>query len=309
MGNSIRRVGLLSTVGVGEDQPFHYQLGRTVSIYLSERSVLETPNKKSEEWTMFYGIDLSTCELTLTKEEGGKGLLIKIHSMIPGITGDFSVYRSDMHLTESDARVQSTWSMNINGDEESSAFNYGKQIHAGGSVTNTQFILCGTGDIGSFIVLEKKKKKEEEERPYAVTLAHYFAASGRINDHSRNKIDVGLSVVVKIRAINGSLDVTVEGPDKHPAFGLRYLFEEAMRSKIWKPTLCPHCANIQKQSSMMTSQSDSDDRESVPVARRHGGSQKSSRTVNNGGKFNGNGNGNYSEKTEKTFILFGWKWW
>nr|XP_007152876.1 hypothetical protein PHAVU_004G167800g [Phaseolus vulgaris]ESW24870.1 hypothetical protein PHAVU_004G167800g [Phaseolus vulgaris] len=224
------------------------------------------------------------------KDEGGNGLLIKIHSIIPGITGDFSVYRFDMDLTESDSRVQSTWSIDINGAEASSAFDYGKQIHAGGSVTNTQFILCGTGDIGSFIVLEQKKKKEEEERPYAVTLAHYFASSGRINDYSRKKIDVGLSVVVKIRAINGSLDVTVEGTDKHPAFGLRYLFEEAMRSKIWKPTLCPHCANIQKQSSMMTSQSDSDDRESVPVARRHGENQLNLKAV---------ANSNYTENKNK----------
>ncbi|KAK7364015.1 hypothetical protein VNO80_12336 [Phaseolus coccineus] len=253
MGNSIRRVGLLNTVGVGEDQPFHYQLGTKVSIYLSERRVSETPNKKSEEWTMSYTVDVSTCELTLTKEEGGKGLRIKTHSVIPGKTGDFVVCFSDLNVTESDAR----------------------------------------------------KNKNEQELPHEVTLAHYFASSGRINDYSRNKTDVGLSVVVKIRATNGNLDVTVEGPEQHPALGLRYLFEEAMRSKIWKPTLCPHCANIQKPRSMMTWQSDSDDSESVPVARRHGGSQNNLRKVNNGGRFNGNGNGNY---TEIKNMIFGGKW-
>ncbi|KAK7364014.1 hypothetical protein VNO80_12334 [Phaseolus coccineus] len=298
MGNSIRRVGLLNTVGVGEDQPFHYQLGTKVSIDLSKRRVRKILKKRSEEWTMSYTVDVSTCILTLTKEEGGKGLLIKIYSVIPGITGDFPVYSFDLDVTESDARVQSIWSININGNGSSSTFDYSKQIHAGGSVTETQFTLFGTGDVGSFIVLEQKKKNEEE-RPHAVTLAHYFASSGRINDYSRNNTDVGLSVLVKIRATNGNLDVTVEGPDKHPAFGLRYLFEEAMRSKIWKPTLCPHCANIQKQRSMMTWQSDSDDSESVPVARRHGGSQNNLRTVNNGGRFNGNDNGNYTENKNK----------
>ncbi|ESW24860.1 hypothetical protein PHAVU_004G166800 [Phaseolus vulgaris] len=306
MGNSIRRVGLLSTVGVGEDQPFHYQLGRTVSIYLSERSVLETP-KKSEGWTMFYTIDVSTCELTLTKEEGGKGLLIKINSVIPDIAGNFSEYDLNMDVTESDARVESSLTIHMNGQLTSSRYDSGKQIHAGGSVTDTTFFLLGTGDVGCFIVLERKKKKEEEERPYAVTLAHYIASSGRINDYSRNKTDVGLSVMVKIRSTNGNLDVTVEGPEQHPAFGLRYLFQEAMRSKIWKPTLCPHCANIQKQLNMMTWQSDSDSSESVPVARRHGGSQKSSRTVNNGGRFNGDGNGNYTEIKKTTFLKL--KWW
>ncbi|ESW24866.1 hypothetical protein PHAVU_004G167400 [Phaseolus vulgaris] len=302
MGNSIRRVGLLNTVGVGEDQPFHYQLGRKVSIDLSKRRVRAILKRRSEEWTMSYGVDVSTCKLTLRKDEDGKGLLIKIHSVMPGITGDFPVYRFDLDVTELDARVQSNWSIDINGDGSSSTLDYSKQIHAGGSVTETQFILFGTGDIGSFVVLEQKKKKEEE-RAHAVTLAHYFASSGRINDYSINKTDVGLSVVVKIGATNGNLDVMVEGPEQHPAFGLRYLFEEAMRTKIWKPTLCPHCANIQKQRSMMTWQSDSDDSESVPVARRHGGSQNNLRTVNNGGRFIGNDNGNYTENKNK-FMFF-----
>ncbi|KAL9324648.1 hypothetical protein ACSQ67_009505 [Phaseolus vulgaris] len=272
MGNSIRRVGLLSTVGVGGDQPFYYQLGRKVSIYLSERRVLETSNKKSEEWTMLYTVDVSTCELTLTKEDGGKGLRIKIHSVIRGKTGDFVLYCLDLNVTESD----------------------------GGSVTVTYFHLAGTGDRRSFTVLEHKKKNEKEQA-HAVTLAHYFVSSDYMNDYSRNKIDVGLSVVVKIRATNGKLDVTVEGPEQHPAIGLRYLFEEAMRTKIWKPTLCPHCDNIQKQRSMMTWQSDSDDSESVPMARRHGGSRNNLRMVDNGGRFNGNGNGNYTESIHLHF--------
>ncbi|WVY94975.1 hypothetical protein V8G54_034063 [Vigna mungo] len=61
--------------------------------------------------------------------------------------------------------------------------------------------------------------------------------------------------------------------------------------RLWKPTLCPHCDTIQKQRSMMIWQSDSDDSERVPVTRRHGGSQKNLRVVDNGGRFNGNGTG------------------
>jgi len=301
MGNSIRRVGLLSTVGVGGDQPFYYQLGRKVSIYLSERRVLETSNKKSEEWTMLYTVDVSTCELTLTKEDGGKGLRIKIHSVIRGKTGDFVLYCLDLNVTESDGRVYPAMTTDvIEKNPRSSMTEYSRHIHAGGSVTVTYFHLAGTGDRRSFTVLEHKKKNEKEQA-HAVTLAHYFVSSDYMNDYSRNKIDVGLSVVVKIRATNGKLDVTVEGPEQHPAIGLRYLFEEAMRTKIWKPTLCPHCDNIQKQRSMMTWQSDSDDSESVPMARRHGGSRNNLRMVDNGGRFNGNGNGNYTESIHLHF--------
>ncbi|ESW24868.1 hypothetical protein PHAVU_004G167600 [Phaseolus vulgaris] len=240
MGNSIRRVGLLSTVGVGEDQPFYYQLGRKVSIYLSERRFLETPNKKSEEWTMLYTVDVSTCELSLTKEDGGKGLRIKIQSEIRGKTGDFVLYGLDLNVTESDGRVYPTTTTDFFEKNRRSMSDYSRHIHAGGSVTVSHLNFAGIGDRWNFTVLEHKKKNEKEEA-HAVTLAHYFVSSDCMTDYSRNKTDVGLSVVVKIRATNGKLDVTVEGPEQHPALGLRYLLQEAMRTKIWKPTLCPHC--------------------------------------------------------------------
>ncbi|BAU02897.1 hypothetical protein VIGAN_11249300, partial [Vigna angularis var. angularis] len=306
MGNSIRRVGLLSTFAAGEHEPFHYQFGRKISIDLSERKFTE--NRRggwTEKWTMSYTVDVSTSTLTLTrtgKSEGAKGLRIQLSAVMPAETGNFGEYGLGVDVqtvNELDAMVRKNC---YNTGNSTVSINSNEQFHEGGRVTETEFYLFGTGDVGSLTVLEMKKKKIEEERCYTVTLAHYFVTNAGINDSSNNKTDVGLSVVVKIRVFKGNLEVTVEGPDQHPAFGLRYLFDEAMRTKIWKPTLCPHCANIQKQRSTMISQSDSDDSESVPVARRHGGSQKNLRLVDNGGRFNGNGNG------ERGYFYGYWTW-
>jgi len=310
MGNSIRIVGILTTFGAKEGESFNYKQGK-LSINLSERQFkVEDSGSWSEEWTMLYTIDDSTCTLLLKrggKDEGATSVvLIEIATITPDKNGKLQEYGYELlvRTAESDDQVRTDVARHVREGCTSVAIEKGRQIHEGGRSTDTDFYLFGSGDTGGLTLVERKN-----HGLFPVTLAHYFATSGGINDCSGNKTDVGLSVVVKIRAIKRNLDVTVEGPEQHPALGLRYLFQEAMKTKIWKPTLCPHCANIQKQRSTTTWQSDSDSSESVPVARRHGGSQKSSRTDNNGGKFNGNGNGNYTEKTEKTFILFGWRLW
>ncbi|WVZ15913.1 hypothetical protein V8G54_013479 [Vigna mungo] len=305
MGNSIRRVGLLNTVGAGEDEPFHFTLGRKVSIDLSERLVkVKRSGRWSEKWIMSFTVDFSTCTLTLTKS-GNNDLFIDIFSEGLDQYGYLYEYSYDLDVltvTDSDSLLRTCSSSHVDGNSSIARNMYGRQIHGGDRVTETCFGLFGIGDIWSLTVLEKKMKMEEK-RPYEVTLAHYFATSSAgINVFPGNS-DVGLSVIVKIRASHGNLDITVEGPDKHPASGLRYMFDEAMRTQIWKPTLCPHCATIQKQRSTMISQSDSDDSESVPVARSHDGGQKNSRRVYNGGKFNGNGNGNYTENKCNICIL------
>ncbi|WVZ15914.1 hypothetical protein V8G54_013480 [Vigna mungo] len=239
-----------------------------------------------------YNGDGIASSVTLTRSvtgEGAKGLGIRLCSVMPAQTGDFTnSYALDVDVqtvTKSDATVRTNMSMS---NCPTPAIDRSEQFHEEGRVTETEFYFFRTGDAGSLTVLEMKKKKIEESRCYAVTLAHYFAS---INGFSRNETDVGLSVVVKIRVSKGNLEVTVEGPEQHPAFGLYYLFDVTLRTKIWKPTLCPHCATIQKQCSTMILQADSDDSESIPVARRHGASQKYLRLVDNGGKFNGNGNG------------------
>ncbi|TKY44607.1 hypothetical protein E2542_SST30884 [Spatholobus suberectus] len=91
---------------------------------------------------------------------------------------------------------------------------------------------------------------------------------------NRVEADIGLSVVAKFRPSNSKLDMTVEGPDRHTASALFYLFDEVYRTGVWKPTLCPHCAQIPTQ----RSQSGGEDR-----------------GITNNGEFVGNHNGNYIE--------------
>ncbi|ESW24864.1 hypothetical protein PHAVU_004G167200 [Phaseolus vulgaris] len=292
MGNSIRTVGLLRTVEAGQKEPFHYQLGRGF-INLSEKEFSVTRSGIwSEKWTMSYNVGLSTSILSLTRSGKDEGAT-RLHIPFFSATSD-SYYGYDLEVetvTESDVLVNPRWVAEASGRGTSKTIERSTQTRAGGSVTETCFCLFRTEDTRSLVVLEMKKRNKEEG-PYAVTLAHYFA----IIDGSRTETDFGLSVVVKIRATKGNLDVTVEGPEQHPALGLRYLFQETMKTKIWKPTLCPHCANAQNQRSTHSDDSDS--------ARRHGGCQ---RNLRNSGFFHGNCNANYIENLY--FYLFRFQFW
>ncbi|KAL9324619.1 hypothetical protein ACSQ67_009476 [Phaseolus vulgaris] len=267
MGNSIRTVGLLNDVGVGEDEPFHHQLGRDGFIHLSEREFKITRSGSwSEKWTMSYTLGPSTSILSFTrsgKDKGATGLFIQLLSVIPEQNGKFSRYGYELDVEtvpRSYALVRTRSSNHVEASCSPAAFEHGRQIHEG-RIKETDLYLFGTEDIRGLTVLKKRKNMNEEE-PDAVTLAHYFAYSSFaysscINHISRNRTEVSLSVIVKIGATNGHLDITVEGPEQHPAPTLRYLIVEAMRTKIWKRTLCPHCANLYRH------------RHSVPVAQRH----------------------------------------
>ncbi|WVZ15919.1 hypothetical protein V8G54_013485 [Vigna mungo] len=302
MGNSIRRFGLLSTVGAGEDEPFRYQLGRKVFVDLTERKFEQNRSGNwIKKWIMSYTVDVSTCSFTLSisEEDGGaKGLLLHALIVIPARIGEFSKYELDLDVktvTGSDGAAHCNFTIDGRG-AHTITIEYGKQIH-GGSVTNTSVFLLGSVDIGCLIVVESKRKIEEEGL-YAVTLAHYIVTSAGINDYYGNRVDVGLSVVVKIGASNANLDITVEGPDQHPPLGLRYLFGEALRTRIWKPTMCPHCYH--KLRGKMFWQSDSEDSDSVsmPLPRA---TPRNATGVSNGGRFKGNGNGNIYENNVMVF--------
>ncbi|XP_047158660.1 uncharacterized protein LOC124829239 [Vigna umbellata] len=303
MGNSIRRVGLLSTVGAGEDEPFHYQLGRKVFVDLTERKFEQNRSGKLiTKWIMSYTVDVSTCSFTLSisEEDGGaKGLLLQLLNVIPDGIGQFSNYEFDLDVqtvTESDALANPNFNFRSYSGTTTTSIEYGKQIH-GGSVTNTYVCLFGSVDIGCLVVLENKRKIEEEG-PYAVTVAHYIVTSAGINHYSGTRLDVGLSVVVKIGASNGNLDITVEGPDQHPPLGLRYLFGEALRTRMWKPSMCPHCYHKLRGKMFWQSDSEESDSVSMPLPRA---TPRNARGVSNGGRFKGNGNGNIYENNVMVF--------
>jgi len=90
----------------------------------------------------------------------------------------------------------------------------------------------------------------------------------------------------------------VEGPEQHPVSSLLYMFDEVNRTGIWKPTMCPHC--YQKRRAKVFWQSDSEDSDSVPIPVPRA-TPKNARGVANGGRFQGNGNGNIFENNVMFF--------
>ncbi|RDX91848.1 hypothetical protein CR513_26111, partial [Mucuna pruriens] len=300
MGNSIRRVGLLRSVGVDSDHPFHAELGKHVSIDLSKGKVVRSKDngRWSEKWTMVYTADVSTCVLSLKRrfdeDDATNGLIIELSGTTTEKNGNVAEYRFGFDVqtaTESNFVLNPRYNYSNGGHNSTLLLKNGKQTHAGnGGVTEIDSCFYRIGDKGGLIVVEKKIRNGDE-LPYAVTLAHYFADTTEISKINKTRIDIGLSALAKIRASNGNLDISVEGPDQHPDFALRYLFDQVKRTGIWKPSFCPHCANIKRIADLTFWPSDSEDIDTVPEPPRRGG-----KGITNDGKFLGNGNGNFIEK-------------
>ncbi|BAU02869.1 hypothetical protein VIGAN_11246400 [Vigna angularis var. angularis] len=66
------------------------------------------------------------------------------------------------------------------------------------------------------------------------------------------------------------------------------MFKGVNRTGIWKPSMCLHCINIQREHSRM--QSDSEDNDGVPLQPSLGTRQKVTSIVNDG-RFRGHANG------------------
>ncbi|WVZ14571.1 hypothetical protein V8G54_012137 [Vigna mungo] len=160
-------------------------------------------------------------------------------------------------------------------------------------VTDTKVYLYGTANRCGLLVLECKKNDYHERNAKAVTIAHYFVSSnGSVGVNSSSETtDIGFSVVVKVGLCDGKFDITVEGPESHPVSTLLHMFDEVNRSGIWKPSMCPHCRNIQREHTRMFSQSDSED-DVVPFPAQLG-NQRNAATIANDGRFRGHANGNY----------------
>lgn len=94
---------------------------------------------------------------------------------------------------------------------------------------------------------------------------------------------------------NGNLDFTVDGPVQHPSSALFYMFEEISRTGMWKPTMCPHCTNIQRQHRW---QSESEDSDKLPTTLTLGSQQK----VRNNGVFVGGANGGIFDRNIMFFV-------
>lgn len=148
--------------------------------------------------------------------------------------------------------------------------------------------------------------EEKKEKPRMVTVAHFYAHSNSGEKLPKSTINIGFSIVVKIRVLdNGKLDFKIDGPIQHPSSDLFYMFEKVKRSGRWTPTSCPHCAEIQIQKQrrwMSPCQSDSEDGDGyLPAASgRHGSSQQ--QMARNNGQFAGDGSGSIYERNMMIFL-------
>ncbi|XP_014507070.1 uncharacterized protein LOC106766818 [Vigna radiata var. radiata] len=160
-----------------------------------------------------------------------------------------------------------------------------------GGVMDTKVDLYGSGGRWGLFIVESKKNKTKEDAE-VVTVAHYIVKSSGTSFYRSTETNIGLSVVAKFRASNGKVQITGEGLEQHPVSSLLYMFDEVNRTGIWKPTMCPHCDH--KRKGKMFWQSDSEDSDSVSM-RLPRTTPRNARGISNGGRFQGNGIGNFIE--------------
>ncbi|KAL2321300.1 hypothetical protein Fmac_030269 [Flemingia macrophylla] len=221
--------------------PWRVQLGTSASINLSTRvNNTGLDGRLRETWTLKYGINESTCELNLTRIMGKNGNFYQV---------DFELRDNDSYFSSMIARAETNF-LHISSlckeygwfESEFGLVKANTTIdHQRGGVTETKVYWYGSGNKRGLVVLECKKNSRKEEHYSVATLAHYFAYYSMIGFNGGSEIDIGLSVVAKLRPFNGKLDVKVEGPDQHPASSLFEMFHEVYKEVKWKPTMCRHC--------------------------------------------------------------------
>ena len=172
-----------------------------------------------------------------------------------------------------------------------------RSFDAWGGVIDTSLYFYARGGRLGLLAVESKKNTTEEDAE-VVTAAHYFVKSSGTCFYGSTGANIGLSVVAKFRASNGKFQTTVEGLEQHPVSSLHCMIDEVNTTGIWKPTMCPHC--YQKRRGKLLWQSDSEDSDSVsiPVPRAN---PRNARGVSNGGRLQGNGNGNFIENNVMVF--------
>jgi len=301
MGNILCRGGLLSDGATGYD-PYHVHLGKHAVIFLSEKQVTMQQNGGLlEKWNITYEVGVSVCALELTRlvntSAEVKGLILQLRSEIPKSNrtlSEFDFYLDVQNINEDDFLVYPRW-FAVCGVHTTTSLNQNKKTNKSGSVTDIDMYLYGEGHKGGLIVLERKKKNGHQ-LPYELTLAHYHATGSGINDYRKIKPDFGLSIIAKIRSIVGNLTIMVDGPEQHPSSALLYMFDEVSRNGYWYREMCPHCAKNPKKQNGALWLSESEDTDNTPKGPSFGGGGKNTRVISNGGKFGGDGNGNFYER-------------
>ncbi|TKY44615.1 hypothetical protein E2542_SST30892 [Spatholobus suberectus] len=228
MGNSIRNA-------LGNPRfPCFIELGRSAAIELSTKIRKKLSGGGFwEDWYVSYKVDEETYDLSLVRDHDKKGNVNKVSFTLLRLHPRWTILSLQIERTETDF-LRINWTHGQGAEAEPVPWTMtNRAVDASGDVVDTKVCLHRGRKKGDLIVLECKKRSADEE-PNAATVAHYFA-------NNRTESDVGFSVVSKVRVSNGKLDITVEGPEQHPASALLYMFDQVCRSGIWEPTMCPHC--------------------------------------------------------------------
>ncbi|CAK8533977.1 unnamed protein product [Lathyrus sativus] len=274
MGNGLNGASLISN---DTDYPCRVQLGRYAFIDVTQTEYTGGYNdeKLPNVSKMIYALDKgagSSCEIKFTIRKTDTGYLEPPDTSLHVIKD----IREEMSILD--------WGPDSN-----------RTIDVWGGVTELSTFLYGKGRRASLVVLESKKKSISDPNPYMVTVVHYLAVDD--GDFFNPKMDIGLSVAVKIQASNDfELKYTIEGPERHPSSSLFYMFDQVRKhSGAWKSSWCPHCANLQKQRKSLQT-SESEDNDSFPPRHGNGYKQKSESMVANESRVKGNYNGSLFTK-------------
>ncbi|KAK7364013.1 hypothetical protein VNO80_12333 [Phaseolus coccineus] len=190
-------VGLHGTVGAGENEPFHYQLGRIGGRFNGNLMV-------------------SLVRLNVDQRSNAE----KVNFVISDIVSMFTFVEIAMGITETNyIRIDPCRSLTM---ESINSTKTNESFDAWGGVVDTTVHLYGSGSRWGLLVVESKKKRREEEAEVA-NVAHYFVKSSGTSLHMSTRTDIGLSVVAKCGVSNGKFDITVEGPEEHPVCALLYI--------------------------------------------------------------------------------------
>ncbi|KAL9314909.1 hypothetical protein ACSQ67_020361 [Phaseolus vulgaris] len=247
-----------------------YPLGNSPLIFLRKTKFGRGP-EALHTWTAHYNSFRSTCELELTKTNADynqdQELTISIHDHASTHPNDYFKFTLDVTVKQGlllgDAQVTGTASV--------LRLPVCKTPMAQGGVLKASSYLYGTHtDRKGLVVLSRARTHDDDKvLPYMITVKHYFFSA----DYSH-----GVSLAAKICSTSddGGFSVEIEKPSKHSKGELLKMFDDVKANGWWpQPTTSDWPIQLPNQNNNIPA---------IP-------SYNNNRSINNGGLFNGNGNG------------------
>jgi hypothetical protein len=229
MGNNLQGFNHLNK---GHFPNYHEQLGSYGAIDVTKIEH-EAINGHTGEvfdisrWNTTYTIENSKCILDLKRVSNKDGKVNSVSfQIIDEMYSDGNIWFAIGK--EASFLSSSTPPLLLNGGFKNCRQKNNKTTNTLGYVMETWTYLYGSGSKRGLLVLEEMRKSGDNEKPCKVTVAHYYADYSQ-NLFSQNKIDIGLSVIVRIQLSSEvGLDITVQGPVQHPSRALHSMFLDVM---------------------------------------------------------------------------------